>query len=185
MPADNKATEFLSGKIYWPKVFDVVPNYGGDAREWTFEFEPDEKGMKVLKKHKLTDRLKDKENPDRKVMRLKKPEFNRQGEPNKPIRIYDNQDNAWDPQRNEKGEATNLIGNGSEADVKLDIRDYGVGKKSGVYPMAIRVTGLVEFQRANDFGGFNEDRPVEAKKDTFKQDFGLPDDNELDDEMPL
>jgi hypothetical protein len=183
MPADNKATEFLSGKIYWAKVFDVVPNYGGDAREWTFEFEPDADGLKVLKKHKLTDRLKDKENPDRKVMRLKKPEFNRNGEANKPIRIYDNDDDAWDPKRNDKGEPTNLIGNGSAVDVKLDIRDYGVGKKSGVYPLAIRVTNLEEFQRVADFGGFKEDRPKDKPEDNFKKDFGLPDDNDLDDEL--
>ena len=180
--AVSKATVFMSGKLYWAKVLgEPRPNYGGDAREWTFEFEPDENGIALLKKHKLTDRLKDKyEDQGRgKYLVLRKTEFNKDGNPNTPIRIYDGDDNEWD--------RSNLIGNGSEADVKIDIRDYGVGKKKGIYPVAIRVTDLVAFQ-SSEFGGMDkaDDEEVAApapkgkvKKDAFKEDFGL------DDEIPF
>lgn len=184
MPANNKATLFLSGKIYWAKVTgDPVPNYGGDAREWTFEFEPDAEGLKQLKAHKLTDRLKDKENPDRKVLVLKQSEFRKDGKPNKHIRIYDVDDEEWNMET--------LIGNGSDADAKLDVRDYGVGKKKGVYPAAIRVTELVKYQ-SSEFGGMDKGGKPAAKKDKappkddFKKDFGLAEDDEdLDDEVPF
>lgn len=186
MPATNKATVFLSGKVHWAKVIgEPRPNYGGDAREWTFEFEPDEAGVKVLKQHKLTDRLKDKENPERRILVLRKTEFNKDGNPNPPIRLYDGEDQEWDK--------TKLIGNGSSADVKLDIRDYGVGKKKGVYPVAIRITDLVSYQ-SSEFGGMNkaDDNAKPAaggrkKQDAeFKKDFGIATaDDDLDDEVPF
>jgi hypothetical protein len=146
--ANAKATEFLSGKIYWAKVLrDPVPNYGGDAREWTFEFEPDEKGVATLEKHGLADRLKNKYEDRGAFLTLRKKEFNAQGEPNKPIRVYDSEDGEWDQSK--------LIGNGSAVDVKLDIRDYGVGKKKGVYPVAIRISDHVAYQSA-EFGGMGK-----------------------------
>lgn len=181
--ANGKAVEFMSGKIYWAKVTGApVPNYGGDAREWTFEFEPNEAGLAILKKHKLLDRLKEKEdakNPDKgRFLVLRKKEFSSDGSPNQPIRIYDGEDNAWDG---------SLIGNGSSADVKIDIRDYGVGKKKGVYPVAIRVTGLVPYQ-GTEFGGMDkieqEAEEVEVKKTRKAQpkpNFG----DDLDDDIPF
>lgn len=182
MPAANKATVFMSGKLYWAKVLgEPRPNYGGDAREWTFEFEPDADGLAVLKQHKLTDRLKDKYEDRGKFLVLRKPEFNKDGNPNPPIRIYDGEDSEW--------ERNKLIGNGSAADVKLDIRDYGVGKKKGVYPVAIRVTDLVAYQ-SSEFGGMDKGDEAaappkkNAKKDTFKEDFGIQQDD-LDDDVPF
>ncbi len=182
MPAVNKATVFLSGKVYWAKVIGAPrPNYGGDAREWTFEFEPDAEGLKVLKQHRLTDRLKDKYEDRGRFLVLRKSEFNKDGNPNSPIRLYDGDDNEWDK--------TKLIGNGSDADVKLDIRDYGPGKKKGVYPVAIRVTDLVAYQ-SSEFGGMDkDDTPKKGTSkskaaSTFEEDFGLADDD-LDDEIPV
>lgn len=189
--ASSKATEFLSGVLSWAKVIgDPVPNYNKDGREWTFELQLDEPSIQKLLKHGLGDRIKGKgynlgtkgQHKDRDpFIQFKKPEFNREGEPNKPIRIYDADDNFWDPQLNERGEPTNLIGNGSTGDVKVDIRDYGVGKKKGIYPGAIRVTNLVEFERTSEFGAMNsddnEDKPArKARKNTVADDFNLDDD---------
>jgi hypothetical protein len=181
--ANGKAVEFMSGRLFWAKVTGApVPNYGGDAREWTFEFEPDEAGIAILKKHKLLDRLKEKEdakNPDKgRFLVLRKKEFAANGDANKPIRIYDADDNPWDG---------SLIGNGSAADVKIDIRDYGAGKKKGVYPVAIRVTEPVEYQ-ATEFGRMDaadeaeeEEAPVKAKrKPALKFDPA-----DLDDDIPF
>lgn len=175
--ATNKAVEFLSGKLYWAKVTGApVPNFGGDAREWTFEFEPDEAGVAILKKHKLADRLKEKDdakNPDKgRFLVLRKKEFSADGKENPPIRIYDGEDNEWDRSK--------LIGNGSAADVKIDIRDYGVGKKKGVYPVAIRVTELVSYQ-SSEFGGMGKDEGTPAKKAKTKAGFA----EDLDDDIPF
>lgn len=164
----------MRGPVYWAKVIgDPRPNYNGDAREWTFEFEPDENGLAILKEHKLLDRLKNKYEDRGKYLTLKKSELNKEGEPNRPIRIVDRDGQTeWDGR---------LLGNGTVVDVKIDIRDYGPGKKKGVYPVAIRVVDLVEYQ-SNEFEPLPGAEPAKAK-DTFKEDFGIADD-EVDDVIP-
>ena len=180
--ATSKATVFLSGRLFWAKVLgNPVPNYGGDAREWVFEFEPDEAGIEVLKKHKLSDRLKEKDdpkNPDKgRFLVLRQKEFRADGTPNNPIRIYDAEDNAWD--------ATKLIGNASAADVKLDIRDYGVGKKKGIYPAAIRITDLVGYQ-SSEFGAMDKgDEVVEEDAPKPKRGKQAIPAGVLDDDLPF
>ncbi len=196
MAVNSKAVVFISGLLHWAKVIgEPRMNYSQDGREWGFELEPNETGLEVLKKHGLTDRIKGKgfnigtkgQFADRvPFIQLKKTEFNRDGSPNTPIRLYDADDNEWD---------NRLIGNETKADVKLDIRDYGVGKKKGVYPVAIRVTDLVSYQ-SSEFGGMDKGEEAPAKdkstkmvkedkpsNDSFNKDFGLGD--ELNDEIPL
>lgn len=187
MAAVNKTTVFLSGKLSWVKVLgDPSLNFNKDAREWTFEFEPNEKGLQVLIKNGLTDRIKGQgynigtkaQHKERTpFIQLKKTEFNKDGNPNPPIRVYSALGAPQDPKQDEDWDRDTLIGNGSEADVKIDIRDYGVGKKKGMYPVAIRVTSHIPYE-ASEFGGMDrEEAPV--KKDTFREDFGL------DDEIPV
>lgn len=174
MPAVNKAVEFLSGKLYWAKVLGTPrPNYGGDAREWTFEFEPDEAGVAIIKKHKLTDRLKNKYDDRGAFLTLRKSEFNRDGNENPPIRVYNEDNEEWDNNK--------LIGNGSLGDVKLDIRDYGPGKHKGIYPVAIRVTELVPYI-SSEFGAMDADEEAPAKPSKSKKKPGF---NELDDDIPF
>lgn len=168
----SKQTAFLTGRFFWAKVLgEPRPNYGGDAREWAFEFEPDEEGLKILKQHKLDDRLKNKYEDRGKFITLRKKEFSADGRANDPIRVYDKDNNSWD--------ATALIGNGSKGNVKLDIRDYGPGKKHGVYPVAIRITDLVSYT-SSEFGAMDGDTPpaASAKKGTVKEDF-------LNDDLPF
>lgn len=176
MAVTSKKVEYVVGNIYWAKILGAPrPNYNGDAREWTFELEPDEAGLKVFKDHKLTDRLKDKYEDRGKYIVLKKPEFNKEGEANKPIRIYDNEDQPWDEDT--------LIGNKSKVVVKLDIRDYGPGKKKGIYPVAIKILDLVSY-KSSEFGAFQGSNEAQkAKEDkSFKKDFGLEADD-LDDPL--
>lgn len=181
MASVSKKTEFVVGNIYWAKVLgEPRPNYNGDAREWTFELEPDDDGLKIFKAHKVQDRLKDKYEDRGKYIVLKKSELNKDGEPNKPIRIYNSDDEQWDE--------NTLIGNKSRAVVKLDIRDYGPGKKKGIYPVAIKILDLVEY-KSNEFGGYSGAESGDAKKiskpvkDDFKKDFGLEPDDDLDDSI--
>lgn len=171
-----KSTVFITGKLFWAKVLGKPrPNYGGDANEWTFEIEPDKKGLEVLKNHKLTDRLKDKHEGRGKYLVLRKSELSKDGRENAPIRVYDKEQNEWDGNK--------LIGNGSVADVKLDIRDYGPGKKKGVYPVAIRITEPVAYQ-SSEFGAMDGEDTSSVKTDDFAKDFGLAADP-LDDEILL
>lgn len=174
----TKKTEFLSGKLYWAKILgDPVLNYEKTAKEWTFEFEPDEDGVAVLEKHKLADRLKTNKEGRKPYIILRQKELNFEGKENKPIRIYDEDDVAWD--------RSVLIGNGSGADVKVDIRDYGAGKKKGIYPAAIRITDHVEYQ-SSEFGGMNKNDEGERKAPAAKKKApvrGFAED--LDDDLPF
>ncbi len=149
----SKTTVFVSGTVYWAKIVGdraLHPNYEGDAREWSYEFEPDDTSF--LKEAGLLDRLKEPrgDNPGNRgaYLVLKKPEFNAEGKKNDPFRIYNGDDTPWDE--------TKLIGNGSKVDVKLDIRDWGRGKKKSIYTTAIRVTDLVPYE-SNEFAGMNKD----------------------------
>lgn len=176
--ATKRTTVFGTGKIYWPKIVGeraLHSNYDGDGRQWAYELAPDDTSF--LKEHKLLDRLKDKEdpkNPDKgEFLYLRKPEFDREGNKNEPIRIYNEDNEPW-------GDET-LIGNGTEVDYKLSIVDYGKGKKSGIYTTALRVTKLVPYN-GNEFGAMDGDKP-KAKAKPVKSSGGAALD-ELDDDMP-
>lgn len=196
----NRSTKvFATGKIYWAKIVGeraLVPNYDQDGREWTFEFEPDDPSF--LKEHRLLDRLKDpmayalrlrEKGEDEKAevaashaegrkdyLLIRKPELTKDGAANEPFRIYDEDNKPWGEER--------LIGNGSTVDVKLDIRDWGVGKKKSIYAAAIRVTDLVPYE-SDEFAGMDNAKPAKkvtkakaptkAKEDAF---------DDLDDELP-
>lgn len=202
----KRDTVYMHGKVYWAKIFGAPrTNYNEDGREWAFEFEPDEAGLDLLvKEHKLKDRLKDKykkngdlragyENRDNPFIILKRKEFDYEGEPNEHIRVVDAANQPWNPREE--------LGNETEVDVKVQIVDYGPGKKKGIYPVAIRVLELVPFVRS-DFAPLAEtdERVQKARaKNTgpsIEEDFGgdegdtldeapeTPDTEELDDDVP-
>lgn len=175
----NSTTVFASGRLFWAKIIGdnaLTPNYDGDAREWTMEFEPDDTSF--LKEHKLLDRLKDKadvKNPDKgDFIILRKPEFDREGNKNDPYRVYDKDNQPW-------GE--DLIGNGTKADLKLRIVDWGRGKKSGIYATAVRVTDLVPYA-SNEFAGMDGDEPEKPTKAKAKPKPAPVSDDDLDDDIP-
>lgn len=159
MPAENKIVQFVSGKIYWAKILnEPVFNKFRNLREWSFEFEPDA-GAELAKiiNNGLKDRIKGKgydvgrknQYADREpFIKLSKPEFNKKGDPNPHIRVYNSDSEEWD--------SSSLIGNESSVDVKLDIRDYGSGMMKGVYPVAIRVTKHVPYV-SSEFGAMDKD----------------------------
>lgn len=169
---------YVQGKVFWCKLLpdQLTENYDRDGREWTVEFEPDDTSF--LKEHKLLDRLKDMDERARKLERegedgkaakvrknmegrkgvyliLKKAELTKDGEKNKPIRIVDEDNQPWDDRR---------IGNGSQVDARLDIKDWGVGKKKSIYLSALRVTNLVPYED-DPFAGMDKaaGKPPKAK----------------------
>lgn len=202
----KRDTVYMHGKVYWAKIFGAPrTNYNEDGREWAFEFEPDEAGRELLiKEFKLKDRLKDKfkkdgslragyEKRDNEFIILKRKEFDYEGEPNEHIRVVDADNKPWNPKEE--------LGNETEVDVKVQIVDYGVGKKKGIYPVALRVLDLVPFTRT-DFAPLPEEdervKKARAKNTgpSVEEDFGgddgdtlddapeTPDTDDLDDDMP-
>lgn len=179
MSEQKRVTEYMRGRVFWAKIFGAPrPNYDGDGREWTLEFEPNDKGVNTLKEHGLSERLKDRS--DRNgyegrdpYMILKRKEFKFDGSKNEHIRVVDALNKPWvsDPEQSNR-----LIGNGSEVDVKVTIVDYGPRKKKGIYPVAIRVLDLVPYER-EEFAPLDDDDEYAQKArkntDTFTQDFDL------------
>ena len=167
--ANGKSTVFVKGKIYWAKIIGTPrANYENTGREWAYELEPDDTSF--LKEHKLLDRLKDKYDDRGPFLTLRKPEFTKDGEKNEPIRIYDSENEAWDGR---------LIGNGSRVVAKLNIVDYGKGKKAGIYTTALRIEELVPYV-SNEFGAMDDDDGPPARKAKTKQPV-----EDLDDDIPF
>jgi hypothetical protein len=180
-------TEFVTGEIWWCKALgNPVDNYDGDAKEWTLDFVPDD--TEFLKKHRLLDRLKEDKtgNMPGEYIRIRKPELNKDGEKNQPMKFYDSDDMPWDRET--------LIGNGSKALLKITIADWGKGKKKSIWMEAARITDHVEYQggggklfEAYDNGEVEDTAPKkEAKKapkpKTKKTDEEMED---LDDDIPF
>jgi hypothetical protein len=179
----TSTTVFVRGKIYWPKIVGdgaLRSNYEGTAREWSYEFVPED--TTFLKDHGLLDRLKakpDPKNPDKgEFLVLRKPELNFEGEKNDPIRIYTEENEPWDDR---------LLGNGTEVDAKLSIKDWGKGKKKSIYTTAIRVRELVPYQ-GSEFARMDSDdaAPSKAATPAKKPKTKVASDYEdLDDDIPF
>jgi len=186
--SNNKTVVYVPGKVYWPKIVGdraLHDNYEGTAREWSFELEPED--VSFLKDAGLLDRLKEGKDGRGDYLNLRKPEFNKDGEKNDPIRIYDSENMPWDE--------TRMIGNGTKVVAKLTIMDWGRGKKKSIWTTAIRVQDLVPYE-TKEFGAYDngdeEAAPTTStrkkaadktvKKAETKND-GLYDD--LDDDIPF
>lgn len=182
MANTDNVTLVIRGETSFAKVLpeQLSLNYNKDGKEWKLDLVIDDEVEKELKKQGLGDRVKYKDNyvDGRPHITLKQPELRKDGTANDPLRIVDAKNQPWD--------TTKELGNGSVVDVKLNIKDYGKGKKKGVYIRAIRVVKLVEYVR-DDFEPIREDDPLYAealKAQDFEKDFGLIDDD-LNDEIPV
>lgn len=179
----KRETIYLHGYIYWAKIFGSPrPNYDGDAREWSLEFEPDSDAIDMLTERGLADRLKTGRKADGTIragyedrspfLNLRRNEFDFEGKPNEHIRVVDAANQPWDDKK--------LLGNKTEVDLKINIVDYGPRKKAGIYPQAIRVLELVPYV-SEEFKPLDDDDPrvkkarANAPKDTFREDFDLAD----------
>jgi len=158
-------TEFMSGTLYWAKVFKAVDNYERTGKEWTFNFIPDEDGIAVLKKHRLLDRLKEaNDTVPGDFLVLRKPERNKDDEKNEPIKVKTADNEDWDISVN------GLIGNGSKGDLRLTIADFGKGMKKAIWTNAIRVTDHIPHeggtQSGDPFAEYKGSETKSPKKET-------------------
>jgi hypothetical protein len=180
----KSTTVYVRGRVFWPKIVGdgaLHDNYEGTAREWSYEFEPED--ISFLKEHGLLDRLKnrdDAKNPDKgDFLVLKKPELDSNGEKNAPIRIYTDDNEPWDDR---------LIGNGTEVDAKLRIMDWGRGKKKSIYTSALRVRKLVPYISSEFAAMDGEVAAPKAKKEAkpaSKPKTKAESFDDLDDDIPF
>lgn len=182
-------TVFVEGKVYWAKIIGdkaLHDNYDKDGKQWAYELVPDD--TKFLKEARLLDRLKepkDEKNPDKgEYLVLKKPELNKDGKRNDPIKVLDDEDNDWDGR---------LLGNGTRVVAKLSIANFGAGKKKAIYTSAIRVVDLVEYEGgdssydpSNPFGDYEGGKKSPAKAPATKAGGSKAKASfELDDDVPF
>lgn len=182
------------GKLNFAKVLGPpVGNKWGDDKNWTVDLILSPESVKETKALGIGDRVKKKDEylDGQPHMSFKQPELRRDGTPNKPIKVVDINGRDWDQSK--------LLGNGTDADIKFAVADFGKGKKKGVYIRSIRVLKLVPYERKEfadvdeDDEFFNEAQAAAAldadrrqREDAqFKKDFDLNTDDDLDDESPL
>ena len=165
----ERTTVYLRGTLNWAKVLpkQLTKNNFDDYKEWTFDVYPED--VTELEANKVTDKLK-KNDKGEQYLQLRQRELKADGDKNKPIRIVGPDGSTpWD-------ENTEL-GNGTVADVRISIVDYGKGKKKGIYPIAIRVIKHVPY-KSNEFKPLtDEDKSrYHVADEQFRKDFGLDDD---------
>lgn len=174
-------TVFLRGTTMYAKILgDPVLNYSKDGKEWKMDLVIDKNDIKELKSYGIADRVKTKDGyaDDKPYISFKQREMrtvNGEEVPNDPIRVVDAAGKPWDSNK--------LLGNGSTVDVKFVVKDWGAGKKKGVYIRAVRVLDHVSFDR-EEFAPLDETDAFfkESVAPDFKADFGLSD---LDDDLPM
>ncbi len=181
--ANDNVTVVLRGETSFAKVLpgQLSLNYNKDGKEWKLDLVIDDATERELKKLGVGDRVKFKDNyvDGRPFITLKQPELRRDGQANDPIKIVNAANQPWND--------TAELGNGSVVDVKLNIKDYGKGKKKGIYIRAIRVVKHVEYTR-DEFAPITPDDPMYStamQAKDFEEDFQLPVTDDLNDEVIL
>ena len=193
----DSTTLTFRGEMHWAKVLGgPVLNYDKNGKEWTFDFIPNdpEAARAELKALGVADRLRSKEGhlDGRPYMTFKQKELKADGKPNDPIEIVDIIGDAWDQNK--------LIGNGTIADVRFVVVDFGAKRYKGMYPRNVRILEHVPYERKvfNDLDPNDEfynaaKAAEEAKKEVamlsgnskVAQASRAPSDEELNDDIPL
>lgn len=177
---------YVRGKVYWARVLgDPVLNYNKDGKEWKLDFVPNEEGLETIKKLGIEGRLKEDKKGNMpgkflhfKQSELRKPDKDGVVKKNDPIKVVDSDNKPWDQ--------NTLIGNGSDADVKFEVVDYGAGKFAGIYIRGLRVLKLVPYEAQefrpleedDEFFAKEDDLPVQPAEDNKKSD-------DLEDDLPF
>lgn len=174
--SEKKKTYFVEGTCNWAKVLGKPPmDELAGIRKWSVDVFP--KDVKAfaehLKEDKVNKRLKDKGNG--KYVTFTRNEKTRDGEDNKPIPVFDKDNNPW-PENV-------LIGNGSTVVVRYRLNKndkYG----NIVWVEAIKVKEHVPYVGAGMFPEDDEDEFDVPKKAANKPRKDAEDDD-FDDDVPF
>lgn len=143
----------LTGTAYWAKVLgDPVENYLETANEWTIDVTPDQRGLDLLRRLGLGEKLRNKDDDRGDFITFRRNELSKKDNtPNDPIEIVDADGQPWDTSVNEEGLPNKPIGNGSTVKVRFSVFDMPAkGKfKAIIKPVIYKVTVLewVEFKK--------------------------------------
>lgn len=165
----------IRGTTSFAKVmsYQLDKNFNKDGLEWSVDIQLDDPSgdEKRLKKLGIGDRIRQKDNylDGAEFMTFRQPELKADGSKNDPIKIVDAKGNKW-PDDVE-------LGNGTKVDVRFVVKDYGAGKKKGVYIRGLRVLDHVPYERKALFDPLDENDEFYVAPDTGGDD--------LDDEMPF
>lgn len=172
-----------------PRKHTGLPQYD-KGPFWSVDVTPDARSMKIIEENDLEDKLRPKKKKDAekiaadrnrvgtgKFLSFKHLLKRTDGSENQPLRVVDARGNKWN------GE---LIGNGTVADVKVKVVDYGPGSEMGTYIQALRILDLVPYEGAGDFEALSEDdeffaRATDEETENTADDFG---DEDEDDDVP-
>jgi hypothetical protein len=191
----TKTTHVMRARLDWAKVLGTpVLNKFSQEREYSLDATPIRKSDRdEIASIGIADRLKTPKADDTRketFIHFRQREFrtDKNGEKvkNDPIKIVDVTGQPW---------GDKLLGNGTVADVKYTVVDYGPGKHKGVYMAAIRVLDHVEYE-SQDFAPLSEDdeyfanresgtEASDAKVDTPDSAGNTPNPDELDDDIPF
>lgn len=154
----------LRGELYYAKVLGAARPHKGLPKYdkgpyWSVDLIPDAKSRALMEEHGLTEKLRDPKDNDpagrkQNFLSLRVLENRTDGEKNRAPKVSDARGQAW--------EENKLLGNGTVADVKVKVVDYGKGVQKGVYLQAIRVLDLVPYEIV-EFEPLDEDDEFFAK----------------------
>jgi hypothetical protein len=104
----------LAGTAYWAKVLgEPEENYRGDGNEWSIDVTPDQRGLDLIRRIGLGDKLRNKDDDREEFITFRRRELKKDGEPNDHIEVVDADGNPWDDKK--------AIGNGSKVKIKFSV----------------------------------------------------------------
>lgn len=189
---DKPKSIVIRGVLNYAKVLGAPRKHTGLEKYdkgpyWSVDVTPDAKSMELIEDLDLEDKLRPKKKKDEEKIKADKNRVGTgkflsfkhllkraDGTENDPIRVVDARGQAW-------GSA--LIGNGSVADVRARVVDYGPGSEKGLYIQAIRVLDHVPYE-TEDFEPLPEDDEYAPSADEIKAE-DPSSDEELDDDVPF
>lgn len=176
-------TIVIRGKANWAKVTGAARPYTGNPKYdkgpyWSIDVTPNAESRALLKAVGISKKLREPGDTDfrkESFLTLRHLENRADGGKNTSPEIKDGRGQVWDGR---------LIGNGTDVDVKVKVKDYGSGVEKGAYLQAIRVLKLVPYE-GQSFEALSEDDEFFAASD---EDNGTDPDfvaEDLDDEAPF
>lgn len=181
---DKTKTIVIRGTVDWCKLLGKARPHTGEKRYdkgpyWSIDVTPDAASRSLLKeldlekKYREPNTKNDKEHRKESYISLKVLENRTDGGKNEAPGIVDARGAKWDGRE---------IGNGTTADLKVRVVDYGKSVEKGIYLQAMRVLDLVPYER-DEFAPLSEEDQYFAEPETNT--FSEPaTDEDLDDDVP-
>jgi hypothetical protein len=153
----TNGTIVIRGELNWAKIVgDAAPHTGlakyDKGPKWSVDVTPDTKSRELMKQFGIAGKLKapkgEKETRKETYLPLSILLNRPDGKQNDPPSIKNAYNQNWDGSK---------IGNGSIADVKIKVVDYGSASDPGTYLQALRILKHIPYDGGDDFEPLSED----------------------------